>query len=147
MEQGSSSQPIQPSSQPGSSTVRGRGICRGRGISRWRGVSEGIATAYPNSQQIMARGNGERGRGISRGRGNVAQTSVYPNSQESIGQGRGLPYSKLNAIRGRGISGGRGLPSSRQIVGLPSSRPTARGRGQEGPDLDNISHDNNMASK
>ncbi|PQM34560.1 hypothetical protein Pyn_19033 [Prunus yedoensis var. nudiflora] len=75
------------------------------------------------AQQSMARGNGEGGRGISRGRGNVAQAPVYPNSQESvtrgIGQGRGFPSSKLNAIRGRGlgrgISGGRGLPSSRQL--------------------------------
>ncbi|KAL6282877.1 hypothetical protein ACE6H2_013806 [Prunus campanulata] len=118
MEHSSSSQPVQPSSQPGSSTVKGRGISRGRG------VSEGIATAYPNFQQRVTRG---------------------------IGQGRGLPSSKLNAIRGRflgrGISGGRGLPSSRPTVGLPSSRPTAKGRVQGGPYLDNISHDNNMASK
>ncbi|CAB4313450.1 unnamed protein product [Prunus armeniaca] len=70
---------------------------RGRGISRGRDVSEGIgnvaqAPAYPNSQQSIARGNGEGGRGISRGRG----------------KGRGL---------GRGISGGRGLPSSRLTAG------------------------------
>ncbi|CAB4268417.1 unnamed protein product [Prunus armeniaca] len=108
----------------------------------------------------MARGNREGGRGISRGRGNVAQGPVYPNSQESvtrgngqgvlpsshIGLGKGLPSSKLSAIRGRvlgrGISGGRGLGR-----GLPSSRSTvARGRGQGGPALDNIPHDNNMAS-
>ncbi|PQQ18297.1 hypothetical protein Pyn_39117 [Prunus yedoensis var. nudiflora] len=94
----------------------------------------------------MARGNGERGRGISRGRGNVAQAPVYPNSQESVTRGNGeggLPSSKLNAIRGRGlgigITGGRGLPSSRPTVATRSR--------QGGPDLDNISHDNNMASK
>ncbi|PQQ06396.1 uncharacterized protein Pyn_04246 [Prunus yedoensis var. nudiflora] len=84
MEQGSSS-------QPGYTTVRGRGISR------------------------VTRGNGEGG----------------------------LPSSKLNAIRGRGlgigITGGRGLPSSRPTVATRSR--------QGGPDLDNISHDNNMASK
>ncbi|PQP95056.1 hypothetical protein Pyn_17298 [Prunus yedoensis var. nudiflora] len=53
----------------------------------------------------MAKGNGQGGRGISKGRGNVAQATVYPNSQQSV----------------------------------------ARGRGQGGADLDNISHDNNMA--
>ncbi|KAI5355356.1 hypothetical protein L3X38_008251 [Prunus dulcis] len=111
--------------QPKWSTVKGRGISRGKCISRGRG-NVAQATVYPNSLQSMARGNGEGGRGISRGRGNVAQTPVYPNSQGSVkrgnGQGvlpsshiglrRGLPSSKLSAIRGRGISGGRGLPSS-----------------------------------
>ncbi|CAB4268421.1 unnamed protein product [Prunus armeniaca] len=142
-----------------SNTVRGRDISKGRGISRERG-NVAQATADPNSLQSMARGNREGGRGISRGRGNVAQGPVYPNSQESvtrgngqgvlpsshIGLGKGLPSSKLSAIRGRvlgrGISGGRGLGR-----GLPSSRSTvARGRGQGGPALDNIPHDNNMAS-
>ncbi|ONI34853.1 hypothetical protein PRUPE_1G502200 [Prunus persica] len=85
----------------------------------------------------MARGNGEGGKGISRGRGNVAQAPVYPNSQESVtrgngqgvlpsshnGLGRGLPFSKLSAIRGRGL--GRGISEGR---GLPSSRPTIGGK-------------------
>ncbi|KAI5342082.1 hypothetical protein L3X38_009957 [Prunus dulcis] len=115
-----------------------------------------------SSSNTMTRGNGEEGRGISRGIGNIAQAPAYPNSQESvtrgngqgvlpsshIGLGRGLPSSKLSAIRGRGlgrgISGGRGLGRGR---GLPSSQSTvARGRGQGEPALDNISHDNNMAS-
>ncbi|PQQ14039.1 hypothetical protein Pyn_37765 [Prunus yedoensis var. nudiflora] len=55
----------------------------------------------------MARGNGQGGRGISRGRGNVAQATVYQNSQQSV----------------------------------------ARGRGHGGANLDNTSHDNNMAWK
>ncbi|PQQ06975.1 hypothetical protein Pyn_08010 [Prunus yedoensis var. nudiflora] len=37
----------------------------------------------------MARGNGQGGRGISRGRGNVAQATVYQNSQQSVARGRG----------------------------------------------------------
>ncbi|KAI5312624.1 hypothetical protein L3X38_041797 [Prunus dulcis] len=125
-------------------TVRGRGISRGRDISRGRG-NVAQATAYPNSLQSVTRGNGQ---------------GVSPSSH--IGLGRGLPSSKLSAIRGRGlgrgisgeiglgrgICGGRGL--GRDISGqrgLPSSRSTvARRRGQGGPILDNISQDNNMAS-
>ncbi|CAL9003242.1 unnamed protein product, partial [Prunus brigantina] len=140
-----------------SNTVRGRGISRGRDISRGRG-NVAQATAYLNSLQSMARGNGEGGKDISRGRGNFAQASAYLNSQETvtrgngqgvlsyshIGLGRGLPSSKLSAIRGRGISEGRGLPSSRPTGGF--CHLVARGRGQGGPALDNISHDNNMAS-
>ncbi|CAL2274389.1 unnamed protein product [Prunus armeniaca] len=119
-----------------SNTVRGRCISTGR-----ENVAQ--ATADPNSLQSMARGNGEGGRGISKGRCNVAQAPVYPNSQESvtrgngqgvlpsshIGLGRGLPSSKLSAIRGRGlgrgISGERGLGRGR---GLPSSQSTIGGK-------------------
>ncbi|CAL9011226.1 unnamed protein product [Prunus brigantina] len=119
-----------------SNTVRGRGIRRGRGISRGRG-NVGQAAADPNSLQSMARGNREGGRGISRGRGNVGQATVDPNSLQSvtgrngqgvlpsshIGLGRGLPSSKLSAIRGRGL--GRGMGAGRCLGrGLPSSRST-----------------------
>ncbi|CAB4278676.1 unnamed protein product [Prunus armeniaca] len=125
MEQDSSSRPVQASSQLGPSKVRGRGISGGIG-----NVAQ--ATAYPNSQQSMARGNGQGGRGISRGRVNVAQASVYPNSQQSVTRVNGqrvLPSSHIGL--------GRGLPSSKLSV--------ARGRGHGGADLDNTSHDNNMA--
>ncbi|CAL9014767.1 unnamed protein product [Prunus brigantina] len=117
MEQGSSS-----------NTVRGRGIRRGRCISRGRG-NVGQATADPNSLQSVTGRNGQ---------------GVLPSSH--IGLGRGLPSSKLSAIRGRGL--GRGMGAGRCLGrGLPSSRSTvARGRGQGGPALDNISYDNNMAS-
>ncbi|CAL8992916.1 unnamed protein product [Prunus brigantina] len=84
----------------------------------------------------MARGNGQGGRGISRGRGNIAQTTIYPNSQQMTrgnGQGvlpsshiylgRGLPSSKLSVIRGRGL--GRGISRGR---GLPSSQPSVSGK-------------------
>ncbi|KAL6276671.1 hypothetical protein ACE6H2_020272 [Prunus campanulata] len=82
----------------------------------------------------MARGNGQGGKGISRGRGNVAQATIYQNSQQSvtrgngqgvlpsshIGLGKGLPSSKQSVIKGRGlgrgISRGRGLPSSQLSV-------------------------------
>ncbi|CAL8994524.1 unnamed protein product [Prunus brigantina] len=117
--QASSTQMEQGSS---SNTVRGRGISRGRG-------NVGQATADPNSLQSVTGRNGQ---------------GVLPSSH--IGLGRGLPSSKLSAIRGRGL--GRGMGAGRCLGrGLPSSRSTvARGRGQGGPALDNISHDNNMAS-
>ncbi|CAB4310197.1 unnamed protein product [Prunus armeniaca] len=138
--------------------------CRGCGQ---KGHNRAICDRQNNeTQQVrasstqMEQGNREGGKGISRGRGNVAQAPVYPNSQESvtrgngqgvlpsshIGLGRGLPSSKLSAIRGRGL--GRGISGGRDLGrGLPSSRSTvARGRGQGGPVLDNIFHDNNMAS-
>ncbi|CAL9030592.1 unnamed protein product [Prunus brigantina] len=117
MEQGSSS-----------NTVRWRGISRGRGLGRGMRAGRGLGR--------MARGNREGGIGISRGRGNVGQATADPNSLQSvtggngqgvlpsshIGLGRGLPSSKLSAIRGRGLErgmgAGRGLPSSRSTVGF-----------------------------
>ncbi|CAB4278603.1 unnamed protein product [Prunus armeniaca] len=102
----------------------------------------------------MARSNGQGGRCIGRGRGLLFKPiftqihnkvtrgngqGVLPSSH--VGLGRGLPSSKLNAIRGSGL--GRGISRGR---GLPSSQPSvARRRGQGEADLDNTSHDNNMA--
>ncbi|PQQ09534.1 hypothetical protein Pyn_27607 [Prunus yedoensis var. nudiflora] len=50
-------------------------------------------------------------------------------------------WSKM--ARGNG-EGGRGISRKRGNV---AQAHVARGMGQGGPDLDNISHDNNMASK